>query len=97
MMPRPSTGSSENYWGLTSRWRSNLIDAVRRAGLEPGRARQILSTNEYEQAVRERQRHYTDMGITSVPSIILNGKYLLQGAQPAEQFERAIRQVAAEA
>ena len=75
----------------------NLIDAVRRAGLEPGRARQILSTNEYEQAVRERQRHYTDMGITSVPSIILNGKYLLQGAQPAEQFERAIRQVAAEA
>ncbi len=74
----------------------NLIDAVRRAGLDGERARQILSTNEFELDVRERQRQYTDMGISSVPSIILNGKYLLQGAQPAEQFERAIRQVAAE-
>jgi predicted DsbA family dithiol-disulfide isomerase len=36
------------------------------------------------------------MGIHSVPSIIINDKYLLQGAQPAEAFEEALRQVAAE-
>jgi predicted DsbA family dithiol-disulfide isomerase len=36
------------------------------------------------------------MGIHSVPSIIVNEKYLLQGAQPADAFEQALRQVAAE-
>jgi predicted DsbA family dithiol-disulfide isomerase len=46
--------------------------------------------------VRAQQMKYTSMGIHSVPSIIINDKYLLQGAQPAEAFEEALRQVAAE-
>jgi predicted DsbA family dithiol-disulfide isomerase len=37
------------------------------------------------------------MGIYSVPSIIVDNRYLLTGAQPVEAFEDAIRQILAEA
>jgi hypothetical protein len=36
---------------------------------------------------------YTNAGISSVPSIILNDQYLLQGAQPAESFVNAFEQL----
>ena len=74
----------------------NLLDAVNRAGLDSKRAADILSTEEFAADVRAQQMKYTSMGIHSVPSIIINDKYLLQGAQPAEAFEEALRQVAAE-
>ena len=74
----------------------NLLDAVNRAGLDSKRASDILATDEFAADVRAQQMKYTSMGIHSVPSIIINDKYLLQGAQPAEAFEEALRQVAAE-
>jgi predicted DsbA family dithiol-disulfide isomerase len=74
----------------------NLLDAVNRAGLDSKRAADILATDEFAADVRAQQIKYTSMGIHSVPSIIINDKYLLQGAQPAEAFEEALRQVAAE-
>ena len=74
----------------------NLLDAVNRAGLDSKRAADILATDEFSADVRAQQMKYTSMGIHSVPSIIINDKYLLQGAQPAEAFEEALRQAAAE-
>lgn len=74
----------------------NVLAAVSRAGLEVERASKILASDEFAAEVRAQQRKYTSMGIQSVPSIIINDKYLLQGAQPAEAFEQALRQVAAE-
>ena len=74
----------------------NVLDAVTRAGLDVSRAAKILASDEFTTEVRAQQRKYTSMGIQSVPSIIINDKYLLQGAQPAEAFEQALRQVAAE-
>jgi len=74
----------------------NLLDAVNRAGLDSKRAADILATDEFAADVRAQQMKYTSLGIQSVPSIIINDKYLLQGAQPAEAFEEALRQVAAE-
>jgi predicted DsbA family dithiol-disulfide isomerase len=74
----------------------NVLAAVSRAGLDVERANKILASDEFAAEVRAQQRKYTSMGIQSVPSIILNDKYLLQGAQPAEAFEQALRQVAAE-
>ena len=35
-------------------------------------------------------------GIRAVPSVIVNDKYLIQGGQPAEVFEQALRKIAAE-
>lgn len=76
--------------------KSNLIASVERAGLEPVRAQAILDSHEFKAEVRAQQQKYTTMGIHSVPSIIINDQYLLQGAQPPEAFEQALRQIAAE-
>ena len=46
--------------------------------------------------VRERERLYTQQGIHAVPSVIVNDKYLIQGGQPVEVFEGALRKIAAE-
>ena len=75
---------------------NNLIDAVKRAGLDTARAQDVLSQNLFNAEVRARQQKYTGLGISSVPSVIINDQYLLQGAQPAEAFEQALRQVAAQ-
>ena len=73
----------------------NLLDAVERAGLDTARAQDVLRNNEFTAEVRAQQQRYTGLGINSVPSLIINDQYLLQGAQPAESFEQALRQVAA--
>jgi predicted DsbA family dithiol-disulfide isomerase len=75
---------------------SNLIAAVERAGLDAARANQILKSEEFQHDVRAQQNKYTSLGIHSVPAIIINDQYLLQGAQPPEAFEQALRQIAAE-
>ena len=71
----------------------NLLDAVTRAGLDHQRAQEILDGDEFTNEVREEEATYTNAGISSVPSIILNQQYLLQGAQPAESFVNAFEQL----
>ncbi len=63
-------------------------------GLDPQRAAQILQTDEFTDDVRERERHYQSLGIHAVPAVIVNGKYLIQGGQPATVFEQALREIA---
>jgi predicted DsbA family dithiol-disulfide isomerase len=75
---------------------TNLIEAVQRADLDIERAKDILATEEFKTEVRAQQKKYTSMGIHSVPAIIINDQYLLQGAQPPEAFEQALRQIATE-
>ena len=71
----------------------NLIDAVTRSGLDKDRAQEVLKNNEFSKEVREEESTYTNAGISSVPSIILNDQYLLQGAQPPESFVNAFEQL----
>ena len=73
-----------------------LIDVAMHAGLDPARAREILQSAVYFDEVRERERLYTQQGIHAVPSVIVNDKYLIQGGQPVEVFEGALRKIAAE-
>lgn len=70
----------------------NVLDAVERAGLDRSRAAAVLASDTFTAEVRERQKFYMDAGIYSVPAVILNDRLLVQGAQPVEQFEGAIRQ-----
>ena len=74
----------------------NLLDAVERAGLDTKRAETILDGNEFTAEVRASQQKYLGLGINSVPSFIINDKYLIQGAQPPEALAQAIRQVSRE-
>lgn len=63
------------------------------AGLDQDEAARILASGAYADDVRERERMYLDLGIHSVPAIIINDKYLLQGGQPVEAFEAALLQI----
>jgi predicted DsbA family dithiol-disulfide isomerase len=71
----------------------NLLDAVTRSGLDQDRALEILKNNEFAKEVRTEEATYTNAGINSVPAIILNDQYLLQGAQPPESFAKAFSQL----
>lgn len=71
--------------------RSHLLDAVRRAGLDPDEASRVLESSLYIEDVRAKEAHYTNQGINAVPSLILNGQYLLQGAQPLETIEASLK------
>jgi predicted DsbA family dithiol-disulfide isomerase len=66
------------------------------AGLDQEKARAILASDAFAQETREQERFYLDQGIHSVPAVIVNDRYLIQGGQPVEVFEQALRQIAAE-
>ncbi len=70
-----------------------LAEAAREAGLDPARAHEILTSDEYAAEVRAVENHWRANGINAVPSVILNQRWLIQGAQPAEVFEQAIRDI----
>ena len=72
-----------------------LVEAAGQAGLDRDRARQILEGDEYAREVREREQFFLDLGIHAVPAVIINDRHLIQGGQPPELFEQALRQVAA--
>ena len=73
-----------------------LIAAAVSAGLDGARAAAVLASDEFSAEVREREQFYQQHGIHAVPSIILNDRHLLQGGQPSEVFEQALREVAAQ-
>jgi predicted DsbA family dithiol-disulfide isomerase len=73
-----------------------LVDVAQRAGLDPVRAREILESTLYAKEVREREDFYRLNGIQAVPSVIVNSKYLIQGGQPVDVFEQALRRIASE-
>lgn len=64
-------------------------------GLDLMRAKAILASDEYADAVRQREQFYLQQGIHAVPAVIINDKHLISGGQPAEVFEQALRQIAA--
>jgi predicted DsbA family dithiol-disulfide isomerase len=72
-----------------------LLQTVNSAGLDAAAAAAILKGDDYAEAVREREQFYLSQGIHSVPSVIINERYLVQGGQPVEAFESALRQAAA--
>jgi len=74
--------------------RETLADIAARAGLDRVRAAQILASGEYADEVHGRERFYLEQGIHAVPAVIFNDRHLIQGGQPVEVFERAIKQIA---
>jgi predicted DsbA family dithiol-disulfide isomerase len=73
-----------------------LLSAVEKAGLDTAQATEILNTDSLRDEVRQQQQFYLSQGIHSVPAVIINDRYLVQGGQPPEAFEQALRQIVAE-
>ena len=74
-----------------------LLDLVAEVGADVETAREILAGDAYADEVRDRERFWQQAGISAVPSVIIDQRHLIQGGQPPEVFERALRQIAAEA
>ena len=70
-----------------------LVDAARDAGLDPEKAREVLSSGAFAEEVRAEEGHWRRNGINAVPSVILNNHWLIQGGQPPLVFEQAIRDI----
>jgi predicted DsbA family dithiol-disulfide isomerase len=71
-----------------------LVELAGAAGLDATRAQTILESDEFAQEVRDRERYWRRHGVAGVPYVVVNGTYAIEGAQPPEAFEEALRQIA---
>lgn len=72
-----------------------LVELAGEVGLDTARAKAILESDEFASEVRERERYWQELGVSGVPFVVVNGSYAIEGAQPPEAFEQALRQIAA--
>ena len=77
--------------------RDVLLRIAGEVGLDVARAQAILDSDEFAAEVRARERHWQQLGIHSVPAVIIDDRHLISGGQPPEVFERALREIASEA
>lgn len=73
-----------------------LVALAADAGLDTDAARAALEQGTYLDAVRADEAQAREYAISGVPFFVLDGKYGVSGAQPAEAFAQIIRQVADE-
>ncbi|HTK35881.1 MAG TPA: DsbA family oxidoreductase [Caulobacteraceae bacterium] len=73
-----------------------LAAAAERAGLDRDAAHEVLRSGRYAAEVRAAERQWQEAGISSVPAVVINDRYLISGGQPPETFESALRRIAAE-
>ncbi len=70
-----------------------LVELASEVGLDPARAKAIVESDEFAPEVRERERFWLQQGVAGVPFVVVNGAYAIEGAQPPEAFEQAMRQI----
>ena len=66
------------------------------AGLDGGEAAAVLASDDFADEVRAQERHWQQLGIRAVPSVVVNGRHLIQGGQPPEVYAQALREIAAQ-
>jgi predicted DsbA family dithiol-disulfide isomerase len=71
-----------------------LVRLAGEAGLDEGRAREVLASGAFADEVRELEAFYHQHGINSVPALVLNGRHLVSGSQSVEYYEQMLRQMA---
>ena len=73
-----------------------LVAAAERAGLDGVCAREVLTSGAYADQVRAEEQRWRQEGVTAVPAIVINDRYLISGGQPPALFEKALRSIAEE-
>jgi predicted DsbA family dithiol-disulfide isomerase len=71
---------------------ADLAGVAEAAGLDPAQARQVLAGDRYADDVRADEDEARALGITGVPFAVLDRKYGVSGAQPAQMFAAALAQ-----
>jgi predicted DsbA family dithiol-disulfide isomerase len=70
-----------------------LAAAAASAGLDAERARVYLASGEGLRELESEFEKARELGITSVPTFVIDGRYAIQGAQPTSTFVRVLEQV----
>jgi predicted DsbA family dithiol-disulfide isomerase len=73
-----------------------LVAAAEAVGLNGDESREVLASNAYADEVRAEEALWQGRGISSVPAVVVNDRYLISGGLPAEEFERQLREIAAQ-
>ena len=74
--------------------RAVLLDVAEAEGFDRARAAEALADQALAIAVRAEEQRGREAGINSVPSFVVDGKYLIQGAREPEDYANMLRQVA---
>ncbi len=72
-----------------------LVRCAASVGLDEEQAGQILKSDQYAEAVRDDEARWQNAGVSAVPAFILNGKYMIPGAQEPDTLVQALLKVAA--
>jgi predicted DsbA family dithiol-disulfide isomerase len=75
--------------------REVLLDIAEAEGFDRARAAEALADEALAVATRLEEKRGLEAGITSVPSFVFAGRYLVPGAQEPEVFAETLRRVAA--
>jgi len=73
-----------------------LAEAASAGGIPAERVRAMLASDEGLAEVRAGLGQAQALGIQSVPTFVINGRYAVQGAQPPEVFVQVLEKLAAE-
>ena len=76
--------------------RAVLAEVAGVAGLEAEEAAAVLVDGRYADQVRAEQGVWRGRGINAVPAVVVEGKWLISGGQPAGVYEEALRKMAGE-
>ncbi|MEM8598158.1 MAG: DsbA family protein, partial [Pseudomonadota bacterium] len=74
--------------------RDLLADVAEAAGMERGVVERLLAGDADRQALEEEEKAAREMGVTGVPCFIIQGKYVIQGAQDTATWRRVIDEIA---
>jgi len=69
---------------------ADLVPVSAAAGLDPAEAARVLADGSYAAAVREDEAQARELGITGVPFFVIDRKFGLSGAQPAQTIAQAL-------
>ena len=68
-----------------------LLDIASNVGISRESARSALEDKTLAQQVRDKEDHYIRMGVSSVPTLVINNQYMVSGAQDASELGNVIR------
>ncbi len=75
-----------------SKW-DVLGSAAEEVGLDADDMQQVVESNKYTEFVAKQVRWAQQVGVTGVPTYVINDRYAVVGAQPYEVFKNALEQI----
>ena len=73
-----------------------LVDVAETVGLDRAAAEEVLSSGSQAEETRAHQQFWTSRGVSGVPSMVFDGRYMLTGAQGAQTYAQMLQKVVSE-